>query len=157
MSTVNGRLQSTPQFSGPPGMVPFRCQPAPDSSLQREPPHRHVESYSCAACGPWAARRLTCADSWFTRADSWFTRLEYIAKDFPSYAATLAARARVAADSLTDLPDRGHRVREYQDPNIRELIVGRSYRLIYKVTETSVTITSVVHVARDLESLLDRP
>jgi plasmid stabilization system protein ParE len=83
--------------------------------------------------------------------------LEYIAKDFPSYAATLAARARVAADSLTDLPDRGHRVREYQDPNIRELIVGRSYRLIYKVTETSVTITSVVHVARDLESLLDRP
>lgn len=82
--------------------------------------------------------------------------VEYIAKDSPSYAATLASRASAAANSLTDLASRGHRVREFRDPNIRELIVGRSYRLIYKVTEGSVVIISFVHVARDLEGLLDR-
>ena len=87
--------------------------------------------------------------------DDLFEAVEYIAKDSPSYAATLASRASAAANSLTGLPNRGHRVREYRDPNIRELIVGRSYRLIYKVTETSVVITSFVHVARDLEGLLD--
>jgi addiction module RelE/StbE family toxin len=85
--------------------------------------------------------------------DDLLEAVEYIAKDSPSYAATLASHASAAANSLTTLPSRGHRVREYRDPNIRELIVGRSYRLIYRVTETSVVITSFVHVARDLERL----
>ncbi|HET7710720.1 MAG TPA: type II toxin-antitoxin system RelE/ParE family toxin [Thermoanaerobaculia bacterium] len=83
--------------------------------------------------------------------------VEYIAKDSPSYAATLASRADAAAASLLDLADRGHRVREYRDPNIRELIVGRSYRLIYKVADERVVITAFVHVARDLERIPDRP
>lgn len=83
--------------------------------------------------------------------------IEYIAKDSPSYAATLASRADAAGASLVELPDRGHRVREYRDPNVRELIVGRSYRLIYQVVGETVVITAFVHVARDLERLVERP
>jgi plasmid stabilization system protein ParE len=56
---------------------------------------------------------------------------EYIAKDSPSYAATLAIRAERAATSLDQFPHRGRRVTEYDDPNVRELIVG-NYRLIYR-------------------------
>jgi len=82
--------------------------------------------------------------------------VEFIARDSPSYAATLAARAVAAADSLMALAHRGHRVREYRDPNVRELIVGRSFRLIYKVLDSSVTIVAFVHVARDLEGLIQR-
>lgn len=87
--------------------------------------------------------------------DDLLEAVEYIAKDSPSYAAALASRADVAANSLKDLPARGHRVREYRDPNTRELIVGGSYRLIYKVFEETVVITAFIHVARDLERLLD--
>ena len=88
--------------------------------------------------------------------DDLIEAVEFIAKDSPSYAATLASSASAAAKSLMRLPDRGHRVREYRDPNIRELIVGRSYRLIYKATGERVIITSFVHVARDLDSLLEQ-
>jgi toxin ParE1/3/4 len=82
---------------------------------------------------------------------------EYIARDSPSYAATLVTRARSAANSLADLPHRGHRVREYRDANVRELIVARSYRLIYRVTLSSVTVIAFVHVARDVEDILSGP
>lgn len=82
--------------------------------------------------------------------------VEFVARDSPSYAATLATRAVAAADSLQALPHRGHRVREYRDPDVRELIVGRSYRLIYRVLGTKVTIAAFVHVARDLEGLIQR-
>ena len=81
--------------------------------------------------------------------------VEFIAKDSLSYAAALASRADVAANSLRTLPHRGHRVREYRDPNTRELIVGRSYRLIYRVLDDVVVIIAFIHVARDLERLLD--
>lgn len=87
--------------------------------------------------------------------DDLLEAVECIAKDSPSYAAALASRADVAANSLKDMPDRGHRVREYRDPNIRELIVGGSYRLIYRVFQEKVVITAFIHVARDLEHLLD--
>ena len=80
--------------------------------------------------------------------------VEFIARDSPSYAATLVARATAAADSLKDLPHRGHPVREYRDPNVRELIVGRSYRLIYRVLDLRVTLIAFVHVARDLGELV---
>jgi len=66
--------------------------------------------------------------------------VEYIARDSPSYAATLAVRADRAAASLFDLPNRGRRVGEYRDPAVRELIVD-SYRLIYRVSLSSRSFT----------------
>jgi plasmid stabilization system protein ParE len=56
---------------------------------------------------------------------------------------------------LKDLPHRGHRVREHRNPNVRELIVGGSYRLIYRVLDKTVVVTAFIHVARDLERSAD--
>jgi plasmid stabilization system protein ParE len=58
--------------------------------------------------------------------------IEYIAKDSPSYAATLAVQADRAAASLQELPHRGRHVPEFGDENVREIPAGKSYRLIYK-------------------------
>jgi len=78
---------------------------------------------------------------------------EYIAKDSPSYAATLVAKAEKAAGSLFQFAERGRVVPEYGDESIRELFVDR-YRLIYRVRGRHVLIAALVHGARDLLSLL---
>jgi plasmid stabilization system protein ParE len=80
--------------------------------------------------------------------------VEYIARDSPSYAATLAVRAERAAASLSELPRRGRLVREYNDPAIREIFVGKSYRLIYRVETHVVSIIAFVHTARDLAKFI---
>jgi len=82
--------------------------------------------------------------------------VEYIARDSPSYAATLAVRAERAAASLSTLPDRGRRVSEFHDPDVRELPVS-SYRLIYRVGSKRVLILAFVHQARDLAGVLESP
>ncbi|HEX8409106.1 MAG TPA: type II toxin-antitoxin system RelE/ParE family toxin [Thermoanaerobaculia bacterium] len=79
--------------------------------------------------------------------------IEYIARDSPSYAAALAIRAERAAASLSDLPDRGRRVGEFDDPSVRELSVD-SYRLIYRVRAAKVVMLAFVHKSRDLPGLL---
>ncbi|HEV8432703.1 MAG TPA: type II toxin-antitoxin system RelE/ParE family toxin [Thermoanaerobaculia bacterium] len=62
-------------------------------------------------------------------------QIEYIARDSPSYAATLVERTENAAASLFQFPHRGRVVPEYRDETIREIFVDR-YRLIYRVRET---------------------
>jgi len=79
--------------------------------------------------------------------------IEYIGRDSPSYAASLAISADRAAISLSDLPNRGQRVPEFKDPNVRELAVGK-YRLIYRVRPGLVSILAFVHSGRDLAALL---
>jgi toxin ParE1/3/4 len=78
---------------------------------------------------------------------------EYIAKDSPSYAATLITRTDYAANSLVSFPERGRIVPEYRDSTIRELFVD-SYRLIYRIFNDTVTVVAFVHGARDLVALL---
>ena len=80
--------------------------------------------------------------------------LEYVARDSPSYAAALALRADRAASSLSTFPERGRRVHEFNDPDVRELHV-ESYRLIYRVSSKRFLILALVHKARDLSILLD--
>jgi toxin ParE1/3/4 len=55
-----------------------------------------------------------------------------------------------AADSLTTLSERGRVVPEIQDPTIRETFVD-SYRLMYQVSETRITIVAFIHGARDFD------
>ena len=81
--------------------------------------------------------------------------IEYIAKDSPSYAATLAVQADRAGVSLHELPRRGRLVAEYADPSVREIPVGKSYRLIYKTKQQSVSIIAFVHTARDLGTFIE--
>jgi plasmid stabilization system protein ParE len=78
---------------------------------------------------------------------------EYIAKDSPSYAATLIEKAEQAANSLFQFfPNRGRVVPEYGDETIRELFVDR-YRLIYRVRDSGVLIAAFLHGARDLSAM----
>lgn len=59
----------------------------------------------------------------------------------------LQREAQAAASSL----------RQFGDERLRELIVGRSYRLIYRiVADETVQIIAVVHTARDLGAFLQR-
>jgi toxin ParE1/3/4 len=80
--------------------------------------------------------------------------VDYIARDSPSYAASLAVRAECAAASLSGLPHRGRRVGEYDDPNVRELIVDK-YRLIYRVGGAAISVIGFVHTARDLPAFVE--
>jgi plasmid stabilization system protein ParE len=81
--------------------------------------------------------------------------VEYIARDSLSYAASLAVRADQAASSLSEFPRRGRLVREYRDPAVREIIVQSSYRLIYRIFTTKVSVIAFVHIARDLAAFVE--
>jgi plasmid stabilization system protein ParE len=74
---------------------------------------------------------------------------DYIARDSPRYAATLARQARAAAVSLAELGERGRVVPEFRSPGIRELFV-RNYRLIYHVSGGEIAVIAFIHGARDL-------
>jgi plasmid stabilization system protein ParE len=56
-----------------------------------------------------------------------------------------------AAESLSELPDRGRLVSELSGSKYREIFVGR-YRLIYRVGADYVAIMAFVHGARDFRS-----
>ena len=57
----------------------------------------------------------------------------FIARDSPRYAVVLQRQAQAAARSLQQFARRGRIVRERDDERLRELVVGKSYRLIYKL------------------------
>ena len=81
----------------------------------------------------------------------------FIARDSPRYAVVLQREAQSAAKSLRQFAKRGRIVRERDDERLRELIVGRSYRLIYKlVADDEVHIVAFVHGARDIDAFLHR-
>lgn len=79
---------------------------------------------------------------------------DYIAEDSPGYAAALVRRIRDRARSLEEMTERGRVVPEFDDPRVRELLVG-SYRLIYEAGEDSVYVLGLIHGARDLATLWD--
>jgi plasmid stabilization system protein ParE len=74
---------------------------------------------------------------------------EYIERDSEFYAIALVQEARDAADSLDEIAERGQVVPEFDDPSMRELLVG-AYRLVYKITEEHVYVVAFLHGARRL-------
>jgi plasmid stabilization system protein ParE len=76
--------------------------------------------------------------------------LEYIAFDHPAAARNLWRQARTATRGLRRYPMKGRMVPEYQDPAIRELIVG-PLRIIYTTGQPGLaTILAVVRSERSL-------
>ena len=81
----------------------------------------------------------------------------FIARDSPRYAVVLQREAQAAASSLRQFAKRGRVVPERRDERLRELIVAKSYRLIYKiVADEEVHVIAFIHTARDLDALLER-
>jgi plasmid stabilization system protein ParE len=80
---------------------------------------------------------------------------DYVARDSPRYASFLSRQARDSARSLAELSERGRIVPEFEDPQVRELIL-HSYRLIYYVADDMIHVMGLIHGARDLRSLWER-
>lgn len=74
--------------------------------------------------------------------------VEYIAADSPVYARSFGLRLRRSVSRLGQFPESGRRVPEDRSEMYREVIVG-NYRVVYRITNDSVVIVTVLHGARD--------
>lgn len=84
--------------------------------------------------------------------------VEYIADDNPHHAYKIFKELRKKAQSLYTFPDRGRIVPELQEQGItqyHELIVN-PWRIIYRTTQRTVYILSVIDSRRSIEDILLR-
>ncbi len=74
---------------------------------------------------------------------------DHIARDQPGNAARWVARVLDRSEQISELPQSGRMVPEYQRDTIRELIEG-DYRIIYRIRSQQVDVLTVRHGARRL-------
>lgn len=82
--------------------------------------------------------------------------IEYIADDSPINALKVFKKIKEKASSLYSFPDRGRLVPELKDQGIlqyRELIHS-PWRIIYRVSESTVYVLSVLDARRNIEDIL---
>jgi plasmid stabilization system protein ParE len=82
--------------------------------------------------------------------------IEYIAGDSPSNALKIFKRIKQNASSLYTFPERGRIVPELQDQGIlqyQELFIS-PWRILYRISEKSVLILSVLDSRRNIEDIL---
>jgi plasmid stabilization system protein ParE len=73
----------------------------------------------------------------------------FVARDSPKRAEILPGRVLDAAESLSDLSERGSAVPEIAEPDVRQLL-PEPYRLIYRVERDQVTVLAVIHQRKDV-------
>jgi toxin ParE1/3/4 len=78
----------------------------------------------------------------------------YIAADSPSYAAAVVKKVLDTARGLSTFPFAGKVVPELDEESIREKLVY-SYRIIYRVEGSTITIAAVIHGMRLLDALVN--
>jgi len=74
---------------------------------------------------------------------------EYVAADSPFYARAVVKKITDLTRNLSRFPRAGRKVPEFEDENIRELL-AYSYRVIYQIEGSEVTIAAVIHGKRNL-------
>ncbi|HCS77806.1 MAG TPA: plasmid stabilization protein [Syntrophaceae bacterium] len=82
--------------------------------------------------------------------------LEYVAGENPLHARKIFGEIKKRAESLNAFPDRGRMVPELQNQGItlyRELIIG-PWRVMYRVSEDSVYVLSVLDSRQNVEDIL---
>ena len=82
--------------------------------------------------------------------------IDYIARDNPRQAKKIFAEIRKGAAGLNEFPDRGRMIPELQDQGItlyQEIIIG-PWRLMYRVSEDSVYVLSVLDSRQNVEDIL---
>jgi toxin ParE1/3/4 len=72
---------------------------------------------------------------------------EYIALDSPAYARAVVKTLTETARSLSRFPFAGRIVPEFNDEDMRERFIY-SYRIIYRVDKSVVTIAAIIHGRR---------
>jgi toxin ParE1/3/4 len=94
---------------------------------------------------------MACRVAWSRRALQDLENIaEYIATDSPTYAANVVKKITSASRMLAQFPRSGRKVPEFDDDNVRELIVY-SYRLIYRLTSEEILIAAIIHGSRNLQ------
>ncbi len=78
----------------------------------------------------------------------------FIARDSQFYASSVVRRIQETARTLSEFPDLGAVVQEYDVPDIRERLVY-NYRLIYRVLPDRVLVLTIVHGAQEITPLDD--
>ena len=76
--------------------------------------------------------------------------IDYIAQDSLEYAISFYAQISEKVEILIQFPKMGRIVPEFDDPNIRELIL-RNYRLIYRISGENIQILRLIHGSRILD------
>ena len=74
----------------------------------------------------------------------------YIAADSPAYAGIVLKKIVTKAKMLARFPRAGHKVPEFDDEDMRELVVY-SYRVIYRIAENEIVVAAVIHGKRILQ------
>jgi len=77
---------------------------------------------------------------------------DYIATDNAFYAIRFIDRLTQIAEKIPSFPQKGRKVPETDNEDIREIIF-QGYRIIYRLTQEVITILAVVHGSRDLERI----
>lgn len=75
---------------------------------------------------------------------------EYISQDSPYYAPIFVKKIIGSVDRLSEFPNSGRVVPEFNNPQTREIIF-HNYRIIYRLREDYIEISDVLHSARLLE------
>ena len=75
---------------------------------------------------------------------------DFIADDSPAYASIVVRNIVNRIRTLSQFPRSGRKVSEFDDENIREVVVY-SYRIIYQVLSEQVLIAAVIHGKRILQ------
>ena len=75
---------------------------------------------------------------------------DYIAADSRTYAGIVIKKIVSQTKMLAQFPRAGHKVREFDDEDVRELLVY-SYRIIYRLNPDEVLIAAVIHGKRILQ------
>ncbi len=75
--------------------------------------------------------------------------IDYIAQDSPQYASLFYEQVREKVENLIEFPKLGREVPEFNELNIRELIIG-NYRLVYRIFEEKIQIIRIIHGSRVL-------
>jgi addiction module RelE/StbE family toxin len=77
---------------------------------------------------------------------------DFISNDSEYYAKIFVNKILDAVEKLTDLPEIGRIVPEYNRKEIREIIF-QSYRIIYKIGYDQILILTVIHGRRDFTKI----
>jgi toxin ParE1/3/4 len=85
---------------------------------------------------------------WSPRAsDALEETCNYISRDSGKFACIFAQRVIQKIEQLYELPEIGRIVPEFNDPNLRELILG-NYRIVYRLAQDYIEIALIIHGAR---------
>ena len=79
---------------------------------------------------------------------------DYISIDSKYYASVFVNEIIDSAEKIADFPKMGRIVPEYQQDDIREILV-QSYRVIYQLKQNQVLILTVIHGRRELTKLME--